>query len=336
MINIISAYYDELDVTDVIKSFIKNDKLSIVPTNDIFGDPKQFKVKKLVVNYKFNEEILTAYAYEGCILNIPENKLDNNLILLLTSCNRIKQVLLALTINSFIIKKPFHVIIADSSTPNVLNQNGVDMHNKEPYNHINLNNYCSDISLFNDIDKIKNVISHKIIHLSPRLEKVQGDATLITLGLSQAALIGNDNAKNNYCLKLSGVAILREDILSDLPTILENYDAMTFHRSHFGHGEYSSRVFAGRPEVLASATLKAGWKNWINPQSGDTEFRLADILNGYLNDRVLYTKKDEFCLLDNGGCHKDALRINIKNHIINNNIPLEIPIIKEFMDGGVW
>jgi len=141
MLDILSAYYDKLDVTEKVKYLINDNQLNIIVSNEIFGDPIEFKVKKLIVNYRYNKEILTASAYEGCVLKIPEIKLENNLILLLTSCNRIKQVMLALTINSFVIKKPFHVIIADSSTPEILIENGVNMHNNEPYNHINLNNY---------------------------------------------------------------------------------------------------------------------------------------------------------------------------------------------------
>jgi hypothetical protein len=329
MLKIISAYYDILDVTDIVNSYVKDNKLQISVLNEIFTDPKQFKVKKLSVTYEYEGIVRNDYAYEGYVLKIPKEELGVNNILLLTSCNRVKQVILALTINSFIIKKPFHLIIADSSTPYLDVNAGVNMHNNEPYNHVNEKNYCSDIDLFEDgISRLNNVISYNIIHTKPRLEKGKGDANLITIGLSQASLIGSINTKENYCLKLSGVAILREDILSPLQDLLTDKDVLTYHRSHFGHGEYSSRVFGCKPQVVSSITQKAGWQDWVSTIAGDTEFRFADILNKYVEEKVLYTGKDESCLIDN-------TRNSIENHIRENNIPLDIPIIKEFIEGGI-
>ena len=329
MLKIISAYYDMLDVKDIVVSYVKDGILEVPVLNEIFTDPKQFKVKKLVVQYEYHGELKNDYAYEGYVLKIPKEPLGVNNILLLTSCNRVKQVILALTINSYIIKKPFHLVIADSSTPYLDVNNGVNMHNNEPYNHVNDKNYCSDIGLFVDaISKLSNVLSYNIIHTKPRLEKGQGDANLITIGLSQASLVGSIKTKENYCLKLTGVAILREDILSNLEQMLTDKDVLTYHRSHFGHGEYSSRVFGCKPQVLASVTQKAGWQDWVSTSAGDTEFRLADILNTHIKDRVLYTGKDESCLIDNS-------RNQIENHIKENNIPLDIPIVKEFIEGGI-
>lgn len=337
MLEILSAHYDNLDVTEEIKLMVENNKLKVVASNDIFGDPTIGKVKKLTISYKLEDDIKSTFAYEGYSINIPENNLDANKILLLTSCNRIKQVILALTINSYIIKNPFHLIIADSSTPDISNLDGSNMHNMEPYNHINKSNYCSDISLFEKYIKLlPNIISYKIIHVSPRLEKAQGDAVLITLGLTQASLIGSISTKDNYCIKLSGVAIMKDDLLSNLDEVLKHKDALTFHRSGFGHGEYSTRVFGCRPEIVSCITQKSGWINWVNAQAGDTEFRLAEILNNNIPDRILYTQKDESCLLDNGGCHKDELRRRIEQQIIKNKIPSNNPIIKEFIDGGIW
>ena len=58
-------------------------------------------------------------------------------------------------------------------------------------------------------------------------------------------------------------------------------------RSGFGHGEYSTRVFGCRPEIVSCITQKSGWINWVNAQAGDTEFRLAEILNNNIPDRIL-------------------------------------------------
>jgi hypothetical protein len=339
MISILSAFYDKLDVTDKVRSLIHNDSLDITVSNDIFGDPTQYKVKKLKIEYEIDGVTHSSFAYEGCQLRIPESgEYEKNRILLVTSCNRIKQVILAITINSYLIKEKFHLIIADSSTPNLSPQEGFSMHNQEPYNHITEINYCPDVSLFDKhISILPNIISHRIIHVSPRLEKAQGDASLITLGLSQASLIGSRDTRENYCLKLTGVSILTKDLLSDLDKSLEDKDVLTFHRSHFGHGEYSTRIFGCRPAELSTVLQKSGWMKWINPEAGDTEFRFADIINESIHqDRILYTKRDESCLLDNGGNSNIEMRSRINNHIIENNIPLSNPIIKEFMDGGIW
>jgi hypothetical protein len=339
MLKILSAFYDKLDVTDKVKSLIQQNTLEVLASNDVFGDPAQFKVKKLVVRYELNGKLHESFAYEGSRLEIPEQEaLENNKILLVTSCNRIKQTILAITINSYIIKDKFHLIIADSSTPGLSVGDALVMHNKEPYNHITEESYCSDLNLFDEyLRLLPNIISYKVIQVSPRLEKAQGDASLITIGLAQASLIGSNEAQENYCIKLTGVSILSEDILSDLDKTLKDKDVLTFHRSHFGHGEYSTRVFGCRPNTLGQVLQKAGWRKWVNPQAGDTEFRFADIINeGIPQDRILYTGKDESCLLDNGGSSKIDTREKIKNQIDNNNIPLENPIIREFMEGGIW
>lgn len=338
MLNIISAFYDKIEVTDKVRSFVSNGSLDIPVSNDIFGDPFQYKVKKLKVTYEFEGKVQNSFAYEGSVLKVPANPTGKNKILLVTSCNRIKQVILALTINSQIIRDRFHLIIADSSTPNLTNGEGILIHNSEPYNHITEENYCSDINLFEDyIRLLPNVISYNIIHTSPRLEKTKGDAALITLGLSQASIIGSPESRENYCLKLTGVSILKDDILSNLDETLMDKTVLTFHRSHFGHGEYSTRVFGCNPNELSPVLQKSGWTEWINPQAGDTEFRFADIINTRIpEDKIFYTGKDESCLLDNGGCSKLEMREKIKELIIQNEIPLSNPIVKEFMEGGVW
>jgi hypothetical protein len=52
-------------------------------------------------------------------------------VLVLTSCNRIKQVLLSLSLNSQIIREPFSVVIVDSSTPEMLADKQCEQHQNE-------------------------------------------------------------------------------------------------------------------------------------------------------------------------------------------------------------
>ena len=62
-------------------------------------------------------------------------------ILMLTSCNRIKQVLLSLSLNAQIIKNNFAVVIIDSSTPNIGAEQACEMHQiEDPYNVVKPNN----------------------------------------------------------------------------------------------------------------------------------------------------------------------------------------------------
>jgi len=69
-------------------------------------------------------------------------------ILLLTSCNRIKQVLLSLSLNAQTIKQKFSVVVVDSSTPGVDAEIACEQHQSEdPYNVVKPHNYCSDINL---------------------------------------------------------------------------------------------------------------------------------------------------------------------------------------------
>ena len=78
-------------------------------------------------------------------------------ILLLTSCNRIKQTLLSLSLNVQTIKEPFSIIIVDSSTPGISASQMCTQHqNEDPYNVVKPHNYCSDINLLYDAQKYFN------------------------------------------------------------------------------------------------------------------------------------------------------------------------------------
>ena len=75
-------------------------------------------------------------------------------VLLLTSCNRIKQVLLSLSLNAQIIKEKFSVVIVDSSTPNLDVNAACRIHHiQDPYNLVKPYNYCNDIDLIYDAHK---------------------------------------------------------------------------------------------------------------------------------------------------------------------------------------
>ena len=73
---IVKAVYGDLpdgmkaDVTEKVKSFVKEDALSVVASNDNFGDPVEGTVKKLRVEYTFNGEKKSKDAAENETLTI--------------------------------------------------------------------------------------------------------------------------------------------------------------------------------------------------------------------------------------------------------------------------
>jgi len=262
-------------------------------------------------------------------------------ILLLTSCNRIKQTLLSLSLNAQTIKEPFSVIIVDSSTEGVEPIYACNQHQGEdPYNTVKPHNYCSDVSLLYDFEKYISAEQFKVIHTSPRLVKQRGEATLVALGLTQAALMGERHyGKENYCLKLTGTSILKYDLLSELPNHLENAGVVTWHRANIGGYERSTRIFGCRPDEMIGHIAKEGWSSWCDDTTGVFEQRFANIIERVMPERVNYTNNDENGLLLEGGmAMQDSYgRERITQFIKENNInTYATPYLRQFMDGNIW
>ena len=263
-------------------------------------------------------------------------------ILLLTSCNRIKQVLLSLSLNAQVVKEPFGVIIVDSSTPGVDAEQACNIHQGEdPYNIVKPYNYCSDTKLLYQANKwFPQVEQFKVIHFSPRLTKQRGEGTSIALGLTQAALMGSRGQdKQNYCLKLTGTSILTQDILSKLPEKLANHDVLTWHRANIGGYERSTRIFGCRPDAMLGHIVKEGWEDWCDDSKGILEQRFARFVERVMPDRINYTDESEQGYLLEGGMAMQQIygRVRIEKFIQDNNIDTEAtPYLKEFVEGGIW
>lgn len=263
-------------------------------------------------------------------------------IILLTSCNRIKQLLLSLSLNAQIIKEKFSVVIVDSSTPDVDAETACNQHQSEdPYNVVKPYNYCSDIDLLYDAHKyFPQIEQFKVIHFSPRLGKQRGEATSVALGLTQASIMGNRNIdKQNYCLKLTGTSILKYDVLSELPVNLADKDVITWHRANIGGYERSTRIFGCRPEVLSSHIVMEGWSDWCDDTTGVFEQRFARFIERTIGDRINYTGNDENGLLLEGGVamQQSYGRERIEKFIESENIDTNAtPYLKEFINGGIW
>jgi hypothetical protein len=263
-------------------------------------------------------------------------------ILVLTSCNRIKQVLLSLSLNAQIIRGPFNVVIVDSSTPEILADNQCEQHqNEDPYNVVKPYNYCSDVNLlYNAHPYFPNIEEFKVIHTRPRLPKQRGDSTSLALGFMQAALMGNRHSpKQNYALKLTGTSILKYDILGELPTLLANHDVVTWHRANIGGEERSTRIIGCKPEILAGIFAREGWLEYVDDSTGILEQRYARIINRNIPDRINYTRNDEDGLLLEGGVamQQGYGRSRITHFIQEHNIDTgKTPWLQEFVNGGIW
>lgn len=258
-------------------------------------------------------------------------------VLLLTSCNRIKQTIFALTLNSYIIQKPFSVIITDCSTPNLSVDDGVKLQKtSDAYNHIESYNYFSDYNIFEDsIKYIKNIIDYKILHFTPWMPKEMGDTIMITLGLSQASLLKNiDNDKNIYCLKLSGSTILKNDILSTLNEILNNVDILVHH---FNKDWYSTKIFSCRPNIISKLLIDASYSNWIDNGTKFVEQKFTEIIKSNILNRIHVSENSETQIcLNQSGERGNSVREKATEVINKYKIPTNIPIIKEFFEFGVW
>jgi hypothetical protein len=263
-------------------------------------------------------------------------------IILLTSCNRIKQVLFSLSLNAQTIKERFSVIIVDSSTPDADAETACNQHQSEdPYNVVKPHNYSSDVNLLYEAHKyFPQIEQFKVIHFNPRLGKQRGEATSVALGLTQAALMGDRNIdKQNYCLKLTGTSILKYDVLSQLPFYLSDKDVVTWQRANIGGYERSTRIFGCRPEILSSHIVKEGWSDWCDDTTGVFEQRFAKFIERTIGNRINFTGNDENGFLLEGGVamQQSYGRQRIEQFIKDQNINTDAtPYLKEFVNGGIW
>lgn len=233
--------------------------------------------------------------------------------LVLTSCNRIEQVLLAIAVNKDVIKDPFNLIIVDCSTPNLSVKDAITMHiSDDPHNLVDNNTYCSNWELLEPyIKTIPKIISYKIIHISPRMNKQMGDAYLSALGIISATLMNS-----NYVLKLTGVCQLKYDVFSKFENHLHFADVITWKRSGFDD-QLSTRIFMGNSQNLAIALIKAGYSEWIYDYDF-LEFKFEKIVNKYL--KHYHTKFNESNVLVDEGfgktCEREIILSDLKKHKI--------------------
>lgn len=331
MIEIKKALYGNCDVKNIVEKYISNDKIRLAVCNQTFGDTLPFVKKKLEIEINEDGKIYEYIANENETFVYPVSRYYSENTLILTSCNRIEQILFAIAVNKEIIKESFNLVVVDCSTSEISAESAIHMHNSDdPYNLINEDNFNSDykkLELYvKTIPKIKNF---RIIHMSPRLNKQNGEAFLTSLGLNAASLLGS-----KYAVKLTGVCILKYDIFSKLNEYVgDNYIA-TWYRTGFGD-TISTRIFSCQPTELNNILLMAGPDTWI-VDNDCIEKRLERILNKS-TDKINKMNITEIDIIVDEGIgrtdHRKILYNNLEKHGLLNSQDIWI---KKFLDGGIW
>lgn len=337
-LEIVSASYGargtEVDVKEIIKSrYLKNNQLNLGICNETMGsDPivGYEKTLKLTVlwqgqEYKFEEA-------EGAIINFPEQRYAAENCLVLTSCNRIDQICLAIAVNKEIIKEPFNLVVADSSTPHLTAPEGVRMHQgDDPYNLINVNNYNPNYHLIEDyVRTISKIRNYRILHMSPRLDKQTGEANLTAQGLLAAANLGS-----RYALKLTGVCNLKYDVFATFADRMGDKAVMTWKRT--GFDQRATRVFAVRPDLYMSMLSGEAHYGWV--RCYDFLERKFDKLNKkhYNHTMFLDLELDERDIIVDEGVgrldHRQIITANLENYGL---LDSPDPWIRKFLNGGIW
>lgn len=335
MVKILNADYGGKDVTEIIvNNFFREDTIRVMVNNETMGgDPRPHVTKKLLLEVEKDGEIVHLEANEGENFVYPKTPYTEFNTLLLTSCNRVEQVLLAIAVNKEIIQTPFNLIVSDCSTDYLSTEQGVNMHRSDdPYNMIDENNYNSDWRLFEPyirtIPKIKNF---QVIHFSPRQNKQQGEANLISYGLAASSNMGS-----KHLLKLTGVCHLKYDVFAEFPEIIGNRSVVTWKRSGH-HDQKSTRIFGCNPSKFGPILNAAGWTRWVD-EYDFIERKLGRIIDeGIEPDMINHLERDERgILVDEGIKQKDYRGIilqNLKKHGLENS---NDPWIRKFYDNKIW
>jgi hypothetical protein len=323
------ALWGGVDVTDKIYQwFVRDDKISISADNHYLTDTQPGVEKILEIWIEDNGIEHYFEVNEGANLKYPQTKYVDEDCLIMTSCNRVEQCLLALAVNSRIIQKPFNLVVADCSTPDLKKEDGVRLHTgDDPYNQIKDHNYNPDWALFKKwIPTFPNIKNYEIIHVSPRLPKQRGEATLMSLGSMMGTMMGS-----RYGLKLTGVCHLKEDWVSNLSNLVEEYDITTIKR---GSGnECSTRVTAFQNDKFSEMLSKEGYAKWID-EYDFIERKLDKMCDRY--NRKEFKGDERSFIVDEGLGRHDHREIIMKNLEKHNLLDCDDYFIKKFKKGKIW
>ena len=330
MIKIIEAKWGDLDVASVIEEkFIHNNEIHFCATNTHFTDPNVGYTKELKLIIEYNGEIIEEIVNENANFHFPSPKYQTNNALIITSCNRVDQICLALSVNSRIINYPFTLIVVDSSTPH-LDANGAIMMHKgdDPYNLINDSNYNPNWELIEKhIKTLPNIKNYRVIHQSPRQEKQVGEAELMSLGIISASMLGC-----KYGIKLTGVCHLKRNPFDDK---LDEESVYTWKRTSYGHK--STRVVMFRPDEFGALLSQQGWSEWVYTYDF-IERKLEKIINKNLPiNKIKHFDLDERDIIVDEGVGRNDHRGIITNNLIKHNLlDCNDKYIQSFLQGNIW
>jgi hypothetical protein len=327
------------DVTKVMRECHELNNTITIPA--MFSESRLGISMILSLIVKDGNEEFEVIIPEGEKYNYPPNVNQPENSLVLTSCNRIDQVCLAIAINKEIIKEDFNLVIADCSTPELDINAGLALHGLDrEYNEnciptVNSYNYSSNWYKIEDyVKNIKKIKNFRMIHISPKLNKQVGEATLISHGLTSAFLLGS-----KYAVKLSGTCILKYDIMEVLPRFLGECHLATWGKKVMPiTGVPSTRVFACKPHEVSKAIISGGWYdfaddyNWI-------EDRFDKIVKKYMSTSYVNNTafvEDEI-IVDEGAMPNVKQREIILSNLQKHNLMDSDDVwIKKFLNGEIW
>jgi len=337
-LEILSAYYGangvEIDVKDIIvNNYLRDNKLNLGISNHQFGcDPIVGYEKSLKLRIMFDETEYFLEEPEGAIINFPEDRYFPENCLVLTSCNRIDQICLAIAVNKEIIKDRFNLVVADGSTPHLSASEAVEMHNgDDPYSLINSNNYNPNYELIEQyVRTIPKIKEFRIVHVSPRLDKQTGEATLTAQGLLAAANLGS-----KYALKLTGVCNLKYDVFQTFNERMGDGAVMTWKRS--GFDQRSTRVFAVRPDIYMGMLATEGHYGWVRCYDFiERRFNKLNMKHQDIVNPIELQLDESDIIVDEGIGRKDHRQIITENLRKHNLLESSDPWIRKFLNGEIW
>lgn len=333
MLKVIKAEYGGKDVKDiVVNKWMKDNTIILSVNNDTFeGDPMAGVSKKFDIVLDDNGTIIEYTANEGENYSYPKQKYLKENTLIVTSCNRISQVLFAIAVNKEIIKEDFNLVVVDCSTPHLSSEDGIKMHiSDDPYNLVKEHNYNPNWNQLEDyIKTINKIKQYRVIHVNPRMSKQIGEANLIALGMTAASLMGS-----KYSIKLTGVCHLKYDIFTDFKDKIGESPCLTWRRTGF-YNQKSTRVFAGRSDKLASLFVESGYAGWVK-EYDFLERKFERILDENFDNNNHADWDERDIIVDEGVARTDHRKVLYENLEKHGLLDSEDVYIKAFIEGGIW
>lgn len=269
-------------------------------------------------------------------------------ILGVTSCNRIEQVALSVSIFDQIVSDEYHLIIADNT------DDGRDVAERTPPEV-----KCTDISILYDIEQyLKKAKSVSIIRCTPRLSKHRGDVVLINQLLARSLTLSLDYEeawarhvlmtrshhdvdlldKEVHFIKISGAEIIRKDLFKEYEDLFEENDVLAWERVRQSE-IVSTRLMACKPHKLFSYMLN----NYGGvPQLWHCEDVFGDVYDnavksGELKVHKMGNEMDAILLSDLGSNVGTPSRERIDSLINEHSIDrTATPWLKKYANGSIF